>query len=46
MVGVPLDDPGPLQLDLFGSKVLELTAPLAEEHRDLELELVEDAGRE
>ena len=40
-----LEDPGALQLDLLGSKVLEQTASLAEEHRDdMELELVEDAG--
>src|SRR5918996_2184449 len=42
---LPLEDPGALQLDLLGSKALEQTAPLAEEHRDdMELDLVEDAG--
>ena len=38
---LPLEDPGALQLDLLGSKALEQTVPLAEEHRDekdLELE--------
>ena len=44
---LPLEDPGALQLDLFGGEALEETAPLAEEHRDdMELELVEDAGGE
>src|SRR5262245_7551918 len=42
-----LEDPGALELDLLGSEALEQTAPLAEEHRnDMELDLVEDAGRE
>src|SRR5207247_5766842 len=44
---VPLEDPGALELDVLGSEVVEETAPLAEEHRDeMDLELVEDAGRE
>jgi hypothetical protein len=38
-----LEDPRALELDLLGSKTLEQTAPLTEEHRD-DLELVEDAG--
>jgi len=43
---LPLEDPGALQLDLLGSEALGQTAPLAEEHRDdMELDLVEDAGR-
>src|SRR5437773_2170553 len=40
-----LEGPRALQLDLLGSKILEQTTPLPEEHRDdVELELVEDAG--
>jgi hypothetical protein len=44
---LPLEDPSALQLDLLRGEVFEETAPLAEEHRDdVELDLVEDAGRE
>ena len=42
---LPLEDPGPLKLDLLGSKALEQAAPLAEQHRDeVQLQLVQDAG--
>jgi hypothetical protein len=45
--GLPLQDPGALQLDVLGAEALEQTAPLAKEHRDeMELELVQDAGGE
>src|SRR3954454_23426471 len=37
----------PDQLDVLGGEAVEESAPLAEEHRDdVELELVEDTGRE
>jgi hypothetical protein len=45
--GLPFDDPGPLQLDVLGTALVEETAPLAEERRDeMDPELVEDAGSE
>lgn len=31
--GLPLEDPGALELDVLGTEVVEETAPLAEEHR-------------
>ena len=40
--GLPLEDPGALQLEVLGTEVVEEPAPLAEEHRDeMDLELVE-----
>jgi hypothetical protein len=32
--GLPLEDPGALQLDVLGTEVVEEAAPLAEEHGD------------
>jgi hypothetical protein len=41
--GLPLEDPGALQLDVLGTALVEETASLAEEHRDeMDLELVEE----
>jgi hypothetical protein len=31
--GLPVEDPGALQLDVLGTEVVEETAPLAEKHR-------------
>src|SRR4029453_9564396 len=45
--GLPLEDPGALQLDVLGTALVEQPAPLAQQHRDeVELELVEDPGSE
>jgi ketosteroid isomerase-like protein len=33
-VGLPLESPGALQLDLLGSQALEQTSPLADEDGD------------
>lgn len=41
---VPLENPGALELDVFRIKVVEETAPLAQEDRDeMNLELIENA---